>query len=377
MKKDLLEKYKTRFIPGIKLNQMFHDEAVSSIMKKHFPEIPYSAALLGPGSDTLGFDTPVSMEHEWGPRFYIFLSDENHEKYREKIHECLRRNLPLEFSGFPVNFEGYAHHNNIKFMSPVSRGPVNHRFFIFTIKYLFEIYLGVNPYEKIDLIDWLTLTEQSLLLVTAGKVYYDGLGELNKIRDKFSYYPEDIWLYKMLSQWKRCVYEGEMPARCGDVGDNMGSQITAARLIREMMKLCFLMEKKYAPYSKWLGTAFAKLENAKKLLPLFENTLKEESWQKRSELLCHASSILVELHNKLGITDKVETKIDYLYGRPYKVLFTEEIEKGIKKAMRDEKIKNLPYPIGSVDQYTDSVLFIRESELRNKLKTLYENTSSD
>lgn len=237
--------------------------------------------------------------------------------------------------------------------------------------------MGINPYEEIDIIDWLTFTEQSLLLVTAGKVYHDGLGELNKIRDKFSYYPEDIWLYKMLSQWKRCIYEGEIASRCGDVGDNTGSQITAARLIREMMKLCFLMEKNYAPYSKWLGTAFAKLENAKNLLPLFENVLKEESWQKRSDLLCHSYSILVELHNNLGITHKVEAKIDYLYGRPYKVLFTEEIEKGIKKAIKNEKIKNLPYPIGSVDQYTDSVLLIREAELRNKLKILYENTGSD
>lgn len=374
MEKDLLEQYKTRFIPGITLNQMFHDEVISHVMKKYFPEIPYSAALVGPGSDTLGFDTPVSMEHEWGPRFYIFLSDENHKKYREEIHECLRQNLPLEFSGFPVNFKGYDDKRYIKFMDPVTSGPVNHRFFIYTIKFFFERDLGVNPYEKIDLIDWLTFTEQSLFIVTAGKVYHDGLGELDKIRDKFSYYPNDIWLYKLLSQWKRCIYEGEIASRCGDVGDNIGSRITAARLLCEIIKLCFLMERKYAPYSKWLGTAFAKLESAKNLLPLFDNILKEESWQKRSDLLCHSYSILVELYNKLGISDKVDTKIDYLAGRPYKVLFTEDIEKGIKEAIKDEKIKKLPYPIGSLDQYIDSVLFIRDAGLRKKLKILYENT---
>ena len=372
MEKDLLEKYKSRFIPGIKLNRMFHNDIVRTLMKEYFPRVPYSAALTGPGSESLGFDTPISMEHEWGPRFYLFLSDENHKKYREKIHECLREKLPLEFSGFPVNFEGYGGTEHIRAMAPIKEGPVNHRIFIFTIKSFFQGHLGINPFEKITLTDWLTFTEQSLLLVTAGEVYYDGLGELDKIREKFSYYPHDIWLYKLLSQWKRCIYDGEITSRCGDVGDNIGSKITAAGLVREMMRLCFIMEKKYAPYSKWLGTAFKKLKKTEKLLPLFENILKEEKWQERVNLFSKCYSILVEIHNNLGIGDKVEAKIDYLYGRPYKVLFTEEIGKSIKKAIKDERVKNLKYPFGTVDQCTDAVLFIREPELRRKLKALYE-----
>jgi hypothetical protein len=48
-------------------------------------------------------------------------------------------------------------------------------------------------------------------------------------------------------------------ARCGDVGDELGSRLVAARLIEELMRLCFLMEKQYWPYAKWFGTAFSKL----------------------------------------------------------------------------------------------------------------------
>jgi Domain of unknown function (DUF4037) len=42
-----------------------------------------------------------------------------------------------------------------------------------------------------------------------------------------------------------------------------------ARLVEALMKLRFLMEKKYAPYSKWFGTAFNELRWSQKLAPIF------------------------------------------------------------------------------------------------------------
>ena len=35
--------------------------------------------------------------------------------------------------------------------------------------------------------------------------------------------------------------------------------MVAARLARDAMRLAFLMAESYAPYSKWLGTAFTRL----------------------------------------------------------------------------------------------------------------------
>jgi hypothetical protein len=46
--------------------------------------------------------------------------------------------------------------------------------------------------------------------------------------------------------------------RCAEVGDELGSRVVAARLVREVMHLAFLLEQQYLPYSKWLGTAFAR-----------------------------------------------------------------------------------------------------------------------
>lgn len=58
----------TQFIPGLKLSEYFFDEAIRPIMADSFPQLPYSAARLDYGSDVLGFDTPMSMDHGWGRR---------------------------------------------------------------------------------------------------------------------------------------------------------------------------------------------------------------------------------------------------------------------------------------------------------------------
>src|SRR5437667_257304 len=58
----------TDFIPGLELAGRFYDEAVRPILDRDFPGIAHSAALIGPGSEVLGFDTPMSRDHHWAPR---------------------------------------------------------------------------------------------------------------------------------------------------------------------------------------------------------------------------------------------------------------------------------------------------------------------
>jgi Domain of unknown function (DUF4037) len=48
----------------------------------------------------------------------------------------------------------------------------------------------------------------------------------------------------------------------------MNLALIGARLVHDIMNLCFLLEKQYAPYPKWFGTAFQQLHSAKELGPL-------------------------------------------------------------------------------------------------------------
>ena len=66
----------------------------------------------------------------------------------------------------------------------------------------------------------------------------------------------------------RLNQEEHLMGRAGMVGDEIGSAVIGARLVRDLMHLCFLMERKYAPYPKWFGTAFARLACEAELCPV-------------------------------------------------------------------------------------------------------------
>ena len=65
------------FIKGLKLSELFFNEAVQPILSTHFPQLELSAGRLDFGSEVLGFDTPMSRDHHWGPRVMLFLRKED------------------------------------------------------------------------------------------------------------------------------------------------------------------------------------------------------------------------------------------------------------------------------------------------------------
>ena len=83
----------TLFLPGLHLSELFYWEAVRPILDRAFPGLVHAAALLGPGSEVLGYDTPQSTDHHWGPRVQLFLRPEEME-LAPAIHAVLRDRLP-------------------------------------------------------------------------------------------------------------------------------------------------------------------------------------------------------------------------------------------------------------------------------------------
>src|SRR6185369_1340629 len=107
------------FIPGLKLSELFYREAARPILDTFFSQVPHSAALLGWGSEVLGYDDVQSSDHHWGPRFFLFLSAEDYRQYKNDIYETLRQNLPHRFRGYSTSFGepdeiGVRHRSNIE-----------------------------------------------------------------------------------------------------------------------------------------------------------------------------------------------------------------------------------------------------------------------
>ncbi|HEY8562139.1 MAG TPA: DUF4037 domain-containing protein [Pyrinomonadaceae bacterium] len=363
------------FIPGLKLSGMFYAEAVKPVLDEHFPHLRYSAALIGDGSEVIGFDTEMSADHDWGPRLMIFLAETDYAARAGTIREALSRRLPFDFRGYSTNFSPPdPNDNGTQLQEKIDRGTVNHRVEVLTIRGFLLEFLDFDPRRPVEIVDWLTFPEQKLRTITAGAVYRDETG-LRETLGKFGYYPHDVWLYLLASQWNRIGQEEHLMGRAGSVGDEIGSAIIAARLVRDLMRLCFLMEKQYAPYPKWFGSGFAQLKCAADLAPALRKALSAENWREREKFLVAAYERVAEMHNGLKITVPLAARAGSFFGRPFQVIHLQgKFADEICGRITDPAVKRLIEKplIGSLDQISDNTDILSDSRWRATLRKLYE-----
>jgi hypothetical protein len=194
---------------------------------------------------------------------------------------------------------------------------------------------------------------QVLRELTGGVVFHDGLGLLASYRKQLAWYPDDVWRYVLACQWMRLSQEEPFVGRCGEVGDELGSAVIAGRQVRDLMKLCLLMNRVYPPYGKWLGTAFATLPCAQVLTPHMSAALYARSWQEREQHLSPAYEIAAGLHNELGLTEPLDVKVRYFHDRPFRVLDAYRFTNALVSTISDPAVRDLP-PVGAIDQYVDN-----------------------
>lgn len=167
------------FVKGLELSSLFFEEVVKDILSKFYPSLRYAAALLGPGSEVLGFDDQVSTDHHWGPRAQLFLHDDDLEKYSDQIKSSLSRNLPYTFNGYSTNWSEPDPNDSMnQFLENISSGPVNHRIDIVSVKSYLKQHLDIESVHLSD-IEWLILPEQKLLEFTSGEIFHSKLGTLS------------------------------------------------------------------------------------------------------------------------------------------------------------------------------------------------------
>jgi hypothetical protein len=364
----------SEFINGLELSRLFFDEAVRPVLDADFPRLRYAAALLGTGSEVLGFDTEMSADHGWGPRVDLFFDEEDYDAARGAVDEALRRRLPHRFRGYPTSFTdpNLADHG-VQNLVELNSGPVNHKVDIFTTRGFFLYYLAFDITHGLEPADWLTFPEQKLRTITSGAVFRDLIG-LEEIRRKFSYYPHDVWLYVLASAWARVGQEEHLMGRAGLVGDEIGSALIGARLVRDLMRLCFLMERDYAPYPKWFGTAFNRLACAAELAPHLRAALASETWCERERHLATVYRAVAAMHNALRLTDPLPVEPRAFFGRPFKVIALNGFSDALLARITDERVRRIAArrPIGSLDQFSDSTDLVSHNDWRATLRKLYE-----
>ncbi|WP_268808830.1 DUF4037 domain-containing protein [Nonomuraea solani] len=299
--------------------------------------VPHSAALVGPGSEVLEFDTARSADHDWGPRVLLFVAPSRVAEVEAKVVA----GLPERFSGFPTVF-GY-------------HGQVRPGVTVTDLGSWLEGELGFDPRAGVSLLDWLSAPWQRLAEVTRGEVFHDGLegAGLEAARRALSWYPEDVWRYVLACQWRRIGQEEPFPGRCGEVGDELGSAVVGARLAREVMRLALLLRRRYPPYAKWLGSALVRMPGSAELATSLGAALAARTWRQREEGLAAAYGRVAAWQNRLVLAERLDEGVRAFYDRPFRVIDGDRFAGALMASVTDPVIKGLPVT-GCVDQMSDS-----------------------
>jgi hypothetical protein len=332
---------------GIELARGYYEDVVAPLLHKQVPEVPYAAARVGTGSEVLGLDDDMSRDHDWGLRLEVFVET----GAVDAVSAVLDEQLPQTYAGLPVRF-------------PTTWDPaVRHRIEVTTVGEFVRARLGVDATAELAPADWLALTGQSVLEVVSGQVFVDGPGALTAVRRRLAWYPDDLWRYVVAADWRRLGQELPLMSRAGRRGDELGSRVLAARLVGAAMHLAYLLERRWPPYPKWLGTAFVRLPLAGPLGPPLARAVAGQGWQERQEALEEALGVLLDGQRDAGLPAPPGAPTGAFFDRPFAGV-REEVAALLLESVTDPLVRQLPLGVGGVEQWVDTVDVLTRPPLR-------------
>ncbi|NLE46170.1 MAG: DUF4037 domain-containing protein [Chloroflexi bacterium] len=247
---------------SLELNRLFYQECVAPVLEEHCPTIAqrHAAALMGWGSEVLGNDDDFSKRYGWGPRVILFLEQGEYTIWKGKLARLLEDHIPPTFLAVPTRYTDPTRGAPRPTLEAggVLQVPIT------TCERFCELYLGLSsvptPAAPLSSHEWLLINEASLLRLTSGEVYHDGIGELSWLRHNLHYFPDDVWRYRLAYQWTALSWDIDLIGLCAHRGDALSARIAAAESVRRIIGLVFLLNRTYQPgYQKWLHRQFYKL----------------------------------------------------------------------------------------------------------------------
>lgn len=334
---------------GATLSQEYYRQVVAPLLAARWPGLRYAAGRLGSGSDVLGFDDGVSRDHDWGLRLTLLVPAD----LVTAIDAYLDTVLPESFSGHPTRF-------------PLTADPqVRHRVSVADVDSFVHARTGIHVRDTLSTADWLTLTGQSVLEVTAGPVFVDTAGELTAVRERMQWYPHDVWIYAMTTDWARIAQELPFIGRTAERGDDVGSRVIAARLAGAAMHLGHLLERRWPPYSKWVGVSLDRLPRARSAIAPLRESLGAADWPTREGALVKALRVLHRLQRDIGLPG-VDDPVEPFWDRPYHGVRDDVLDL-LEEAVTDPAVRALPRGVGTAEQCSDNVDILVHASRRQAL----------
>jgi hypothetical protein len=142
---------------GIEKSRRFCHDVVLPALENTFGAFmaEVAVALIGEGSEVLGYDDAISEDHNFWPRVTVFFTDERFRTLQTRRFDDLVARLPPEFEGHRLTTQGaYA---SVTFQ-PLTA--------------YFRQYLSASAFP-LQLSDWLVAEEQRLIELASATIFHD------------------------------------------------------------------------------------------------------------------------------------------------------------------------------------------------------------
>jgi len=275
-------------VKGMQLSWEYYITYGGQMLQEEFPELMdrIAVGLIGSGSECFGYDDEISTDHDFEPGFGIFIPGEDVMDTKTAFQ------LERAYAKLPKEYKGYER----SLVNPV--GGMRHGV-IRTDEYLMSR-LG-NKTGELSIKEWLTVPENSILEVINGEIFYDGYGQLTKVREMLKTMPEDICRKKLAGQLLTMAQAGQYNFyRSVKRGDSGAAQLSVYEFVKSGMHAVYLLNRKYMPYYKWAFRGMQNLEILSGLAEPFEYLIstandEREAGKKSNTIEEAAGAVIAEL----------------------------------------------------------------------------------
>lgn len=260
IQKDLKEAYRKNGNPEydtmLDLCQGYYETYGKPMIKERFSEYEdrIAVGLCGEGSECFMLEDEISMDHDCGPGFCLWVTRKTYEEIGKELQEAYEE-LPKVFAGYIREATGYG----------------SNRCGVCVIDDFYTRVLGGYSLPVSDK-DWMQLEESALATATNGRVFTDKEGIFTEKRNALlSYYPKNVWLEKL---GKKLIYAaqtgqynyGRMMAR----KDYVTASVILSEYMKTIMEVVYLLNQTYCPYYKWQHEKMKTLTLLPEIGPILE-----------------------------------------------------------------------------------------------------------
>lgn len=286
---------------GIDAARKWYETAGAPMLEREFGGVASRIAVgrAGHGSECFGYDDAVSRDHDYFTGFQLWITEADEREFGFRLERAYAR-LRKEF---PPDGEGADTASSE--LGDAEDGVV-------TIGDFYRRHLGF-PGAPENWQQWLYTPDHAFAEATNGAVFRDDLGVFSGVRETIlNGMPEDVRRKKIAARAVFMAQSGQYNyMRCLRHGEPGAAALALDEFVRNAARMAFLLNRRFAPYYKWVFRAMRDLpklgELSGQLTGLLTARESGEATLERIEAVCAA--VASELRAQ-GLSDRGDVYLE-------------------------------------------------------------------